>query len=246
MFGGLEKFFKKRSLAAFEAGVVLINELEPAIQKLTDDELAAESAKLKAQMTAAPDAAAETAVLGEILPCAFALVREAAKRALGQRPFDVQLLGGMVLHQGAVAEMMTGEGKTLAAVAPAYLNALAGRGVHIVTVNEYLARRDAVWMGQIYRALGLSVACLVPNAAFLYDPEWKVPEDAEQAQQKKKWKRPAAFWCSRIFCGPSRGAKRMPRTSPTVRTTSSVLIICAIIWCIGWRTASSAGIISRS
>ena len=86
--------------------------------------------------------------LDDILPEAFALVREAAKRTLGQRPFDVQLLGGLVMHQGAVAEMMTGEGKTLAAVAPAYLNALAGKGVHVVTVNEYLARRDAVWMGR--------------------------------------------------------------------------------------------------
>ena len=96
---------------------------------------------------------AEGALLDDVLPRAFALSREAAKSALGQRPFDVQLLGGIVLHQGAVAEMMTGEGKTLAAVAPAYLNALTGDGVHVVTVNEYLARRDAVWMGQVYGRL---------------------------------------------------------------------------------------------
>ncbi len=195
MFGGIEQFFKKRSLAGFEAGVVLINELESEVAKLTDDEVKAESAKLKEQVTAAvaataattdaPDAATEAAALAGILPRAFALAREAAKRALDQRPFDVQLLGGQVLHQGAVAEMMTGEGKTLAAVAPAYLNALAGRGVHVVTVNEYLARRDAVWMGKVYRMLGLTVACLIPNAAFIYDPEWKVPEDAEQLAEKE-------------------------------------------------------------
>ncbi len=134
--------------------------------------------------------------LDDMLPEAFAAVREAAKRTLGQRPFDVQLIGGIVLHRGAVAEMVTGEGKTLAAVAPAYLNALAasssahsggGGGVHVVTVNEYLARRDAVWMGKIYRALGLNVACLVPNAAFAYDPSYvarkyeEYPKDGDAA-----------------------------------------------------------------
>ena len=91
----------------------------------------------------------------------------------------------MVLHRGAVAEMMTGEGKTLAAVAPTYLNALAGKGAHVVTVNEYLARRDAVWMGQIYRALGLTVACIVPRRRIHYDPEWKIPEDAEKLAEKE-------------------------------------------------------------
>jgi len=111
--------------------------------------LRGETAKFKERI-----AAGET--LDDILPRAFAVVREAARRTLGQRPFDSQLMGGMVLHRGAVAEMMTGEGKTLAAVAPTYLNALAGKGAHVVTVNEYLARRDAVWMGQIYRALGLT------------------------------------------------------------------------------------------
>src|SRR5258708_5894770 len=118
--------------------------------------------------------------------CALPISRETAKRTLNQRPFDVQLLGGLVLHQGAVAEMMTGEGKTLAAVAPTYLNALTGKGAHVVTVNEYLARRDAVWMGQIYRALGLTVGCIVPNGAFLYDPEWKIPEDAETLIDKER------------------------------------------------------------
>src|ERR687891_275901 len=98
--------------------------------------------------------------LDDILVPAFATVREAAKRTLGQRHFDVQLIGGMVLHEGSIAEMRTGEGKTLVATLPVYLNALAGRGVHVVTVNDYLARRDAEWMGQIYQFLGLSVGCI--------------------------------------------------------------------------------------
>ena len=112
-------------------------------------------------------------------------MREAAKRTLGQRPFDVQLLGGLVLHRGAVAEMMTGEGKTLAGVAPAYLNALGGEGVHVVTVNEYLSRRDAVWMGKIYRLLGLTVGSIIPGAAFIYDPEWELPKKEEEVAEKE-------------------------------------------------------------
>jgi preprotein translocase subunit SecA len=179
MFDSIKKIFHKRSLASLQLKVEEINALEPEMAKLGDEELKTESLKLKERV-------ANGETLDDILPRAFALAREAAQRTLGQRPFDVQLLGGLVLHRGAVAEMMTGEGKTLAAVAPAYLNALAGQGVHVVTVNEYLARRDAVWMGQIYRALGLSVACLVPNAAFLYDPEWKVPEDTGKMIDKER------------------------------------------------------------
>src|ERR687888_516142 len=99
--------------------------------------------------------------LDDLLPAAFATVREAAKRTLGQRHFDVQLIGGMVLHEGGIAEMKTGEGKTLVATLPVYLNALAGKGVHVVTVNDYLARRDSAWMGQVYGFLGLSVGCIV-------------------------------------------------------------------------------------
>lgn len=108
--------------------------------------------------------------LDAILPEAFALVRESSSRTLRQRHFDVQLIGGIVLHRGMISEMVTGEGKTLTATAPAYLNALSGKGVHVITVNDYLARRDAVWMGQIYHALGLSVGCLTHEAAYLYDP----------------------------------------------------------------------------
>jgi len=163
MFTFLKKIFQKRSLDTLYLKVREINDLEVEFEKLNDEELESESKNLK-------DRAKNGESLDDLIPKAFALTREAAKRTLGQRPFDVQLLGGLVLHQGAVAEMVTGEGKTLAAVAPAYLNALSGKGAHVVTVNEYLARRDTVWMGQVYRALGLSVACLVPNAAFLYDP----------------------------------------------------------------------------
>lgn len=193
MFGGIKQFFQKRSLAALEERVKAVNALAPEIEKLSDEGLKEESNKLKELVIQQKGQGAEAlqAVLNEALPRAFALVREAAKRTLNQRPFDVQLLGGMVLHEGGVAEMMTGEGKTLAAVAPAYLNALTGRGVHVVTVNEYLARRDAVWMGQIYRALGLSVACLVPNAAFVYDPLYKAPEEgAANAKDAKSAQNP--------------------------------------------------------
>jgi preprotein translocase subunit SecA len=142
-----------------------INKLEPEIQRLSSADLIEESSKLR-------ESVKNGAALDEVLPRAFALVREAAKRTLGQRHFDVQLMGGIVLHRGQIAEMATGEGKTLAATAPAYLNALTGKGVHIVTVNEYLAKRDTVWMGQIYHALGLSVACLVHERALIYDPDF--------------------------------------------------------------------------
>ena len=154
------------------AKVAEINALEPEIAALADDQLKMESENLKARIQGG-----ET--VDGILVRAFALSRETAKRTLGQRPFDVQLLGGMVLHQGGVAEMMTGEGKTLSAVAPTYLNALAGKGAHVITVNEYLARRDAVWMGQVYYALGLTVACIVPGGAFLYDPLYQAPEEGD-------------------------------------------------------------------
>lgn len=145
-----------------------INRFEPEIQQLTATGLLEESTKLRDQIK-------NGILLDDILPRAFALAREAAKRTLGQRHFDVQLMGGIALHRGQIAEMSTGEGKTLAATAPAYLNALAGRGVHVVTVNEYLAKRDTVWMGQIYHTLGLKVACLTHDSAFLYDPTYKIP-----------------------------------------------------------------------
>src|SRR5246127_2768545 len=134
--------------------VSAINELEPQLEVMSDDGLRERTAHFKQQL-------ADGAELDDILVDAFATVREAARRTLGQRHFDVQLMGGIVLHRGMIAEMKTGEGKTLVATLPVYLNALAGNGVHVVTVNDYLARRDAEWMGQIYRFLGLTVGCIV-------------------------------------------------------------------------------------
>ena len=130
------------------------NAIEPELVGLSDDDLRARTAMFWERLAGGQS-------LDELLPEAFATVREGAKRTLGQRPFDVQLLGGMVLHRGMIAEMKTGEGKTLVATLPVYLNALAGKGVHVVTVNDYLASRDSEWMGQIYRFLGLSVGCIV-------------------------------------------------------------------------------------
>ncbi len=134
--------------------VAAINDLEPALVELTDDDLRARTPWLKERL-------AKGETLDDLLVDAFATVREAAKRALGQRPFDVQLMGGIVLHRGLIAEMKTGEGKTLVATMPVYLNALAGKGLHVVTVNDYLAHRDAEWMGRIYTFLGLKVGCIV-------------------------------------------------------------------------------------
>ena len=147
--------------------VVQINSLEPEIAKISDEFLPNETEKLKAKLK-------DGTAIGAVLPHAFALVREAAKRTLHQRHYDVQLMGAVVLAEGKIVEMRTGEGKTLAATAPVYLHALKGEGVHVVTVNEYLAKRDAVWMGQIYHALGMKVACLVHEGALLYDPDFKV------------------------------------------------------------------------
>jgi preprotein translocase subunit SecA len=158
----------ERFLKSIRPAIARINELEPEVQKLSDDELRARTAAFKERIADAVKDAAdkddskrrEQEALEEILPEAFALVREASKRTTGMRHFDVQMIGGIVLHQGKIAEMRTGEGKTLVATLPAYLNALTGRGVHVVTVNDYLAARDAEWMGQIYRFLGLTVGCI--------------------------------------------------------------------------------------
>ena len=133
-----------------------INALEPQLQELTDDELAGQTAKFR-------DLLAEGKTLDDILPEAFATVREASIRVLGMRHFDVQMIGGIVLHRGEIAEMRTGEGKTLVATLATYLNAIEGKGVHVVTVNDYLARRDAEWMGRLHRFLGLTIGTIVPN-----------------------------------------------------------------------------------
>ncbi len=143
-----------RKIKRFRPVVGPINALEPELEILSDEALRARTVEFRKQVAEGTD-------IDDLLVPAFATVREAAKRTLGQRHFDMQLIGGMVLHAGKIAEMKTGEGKTLVATLPVYLNALAGKGVHVVTVNDYLARRDAEWMGQIYKFLGLTVGCIV-------------------------------------------------------------------------------------
>jgi preprotein translocase subunit SecA len=150
-----------------------VNALEERFNALSDDELKACTPAFRERLTKGES-------LDDLAPEAFAAVREVSRRQLGQRHFDVQLIGGMILHQGDIAEMRTGEGKTLVATLPAYLNALSGKGVHVVTVNDYLSRRDAVWMGQIYHALGLSVGVINHESSFVYDPA-HVPEEVAAA-----------------------------------------------------------------
>ena len=172
VFGSRNERLVKRLMKSTEQ----INALEDSLSALSDEALRARTDGLR-------DRLAEGASLDDLLPEAFAVVREAGKRVLGMRHFDVQLVGGMVLHNGKIAEMRTGEGKTLVATLAAYLNALPAKGVHIVTVNDYLARRDAAWMGQVYHALGLSVGVInssggmgPDNASFLFDPSYEPTE----------------------------------------------------------------------
>ena len=152
-----------KTVKSYEPLIQKINGFEPAISALSDEDLKKKTHEFKRRLT-------EGQTLDDILPEAFAVVREASKRTLGQRHYNVQLAGGIILHQGKIAEMKTGEGKTLVATLPTYLNALTGKGVHIVTVNDYLARRDAVWMGQIHAFLGLSVGVINHDSSYLYDP----------------------------------------------------------------------------
>src|SRR3989338_2139974 len=174
----------KKSLISMRGGkapseIGKINEMENELQDFSDADLKKEGEKLRGSAREGKD-------LNELLPRAFAVVREVSKRTLGQRHYDVQLWGGLVLHKGEIAEMKTGEGKTLASTAPIYLNALSGEGVHIITVNEYLAKRDTIWMGKVYDFLGLSVACLIHDGAFMYDPYWKMSkEEIEKADKER-------------------------------------------------------------
>ena len=155
-FNFLNKLFgstNDRKINALLPIVEKINLIEKDIEKLSDKQILEKATALK-------EISRNNAKTEDILPEAFALVREASKRTIGQRHYDVQLMGGIVLHQGKIAEMKTGEGKTLVATLSAFLNALSGKGVHIITVNDYLAKRDAEWMGKIYKFLGLTVGCL--------------------------------------------------------------------------------------
>jgi len=169
----------EKQLKRLQPSVDRINSLEPEFEKLTDAELRAKTDEFKARLSSGES-------LDGLLSQAYAAVREAAKRTIRQRHFDVQLMGGIVLHQGKIAEMATGEGKTLVATLPLYLNALTGKGCHLVTVNDYLARRDCHWMGPIYHALGISVACInpqkgsdQPSPSYIYDPGYE--------SEDKKW-----------------------------------------------------------
>ena len=162
MLGFLKRFLgdnNDKEIARYRKVVEKINSLEPAMQNLTDDKLTGYTAKFKERL-----ASGET--LDDILPEAFAVTREASRRVLGMRHFDVQLIGGMCLHEGRIAEMRTGEGKTLVATLAVYLNALTGKGVHMVTVNDYLARRDSEWMGHLYKFLGLTVGLIAHDMDF--------------------------------------------------------------------------------
>src|ERR1700733_295710 len=163
----------EREIKALQPLVVKINDLEPAMQQLSDIDLAAKTIDFKERL-------GRGASLDDILPEAFAVVREAGRRVLNMRHFDVQMIGGMVLHKGQIAEMKTGEGKTLVATAPTYLNALSGKGVHIVTVKASLAKPSAEWMGQVYHALGMTTGVIVHEAGFVFDPEFNSQEHPDE------------------------------------------------------------------
>ena len=176
----------EKAVKRFEKTIERINALEPEMQALSDEQLHAKTDEFRGRIK-------NGEALDDILDEAFAAVREAGKRTIKQRHFDVQLIGGIVLHLGRIAEMKTGEGKTLVATLPSYLNALDGDGVHVVTVNDYLSKRDCYWMGPIYYMLGISVATIQHEASFVYDPAY-VTED-------KSWP----------TCAPSRGARHTRR-----------------------------------
>ena len=173
----------ERLLKDLQPHVDQINELEPQFADLRDDDLSATTFELRARLRSG-----ET--MEDVLPDAFAAVREASRRVLGMRHFDVQLIGGLVLHQGKIAEMRTGEGKTLVATLAAYLNAIDGRSVHVVTVNDYLAKRDASWMGEVYTFMGLSIGCLQQNdQSFIFDENYRseIPEDGQGEDASSKF-----------------------------------------------------------
>ena len=174
----------ERTLKRLRPMVNEINELEPEFQALSDEELRAKTDEFRERL-------ADGEMVDDLLPEAFAAVREASRRTLGMRHFDVQLIGGMVLHEGKIAEMKTGEGKTLVATLPLYLNALEGKGAHLVTVNDYLARRDGGWMGRIYHALGLTTGVIIHEVSAIFDPDYD-DERANQADDRLLHWRPVS------------------------------------------------------
>ncbi|MBI4250619.1 preprotein translocase subunit SecA [Candidatus Uhrbacteria bacterium] len=192
----LANFFgdpNKKVIEELRAIVDTVNAREGDFSHITNDELRSQTARLRERLK-------KGEMLDTLLSEAFACVREAAKRILKQRHFDVQLMGGVVLHRGQIAEMRTGEGKTLTATAPVYLNALTGKGVHVVTVNDYLAKRDAVWMGRVYHALGLSIGCIQHEAAFLFDPTYQA--QAQRAEENADSEQTASYEIEHDFLRP--------------------------------------------
>lgn len=173
MLGLLKRILdsNEKEVKKFQKKVEVINSLEPEIEKLSDSQLKEKTNYLKGELSTGKS-------LDDIMPEAFAVVREVSERTIGLRHFDVQMIGGMVLNQGRIAEMRTGEGKTLVATLPVYLNALTGNGVHVVTVNDYLAKRDARWMGPIYHFLGFKTGIIQHDAAYMYDPEYIIEDEA--------------------------------------------------------------------
>ena len=195
-FKKIKKLFNdphRKALRLYSPVVTAVNALESTLSALSDEELRGKTAEFRKKLVdggsetdAAKIAEKQDTILEEILPEAFAVVREAAKRTLGQRHFDVQLIGGAILHHHSIAEMRTGEGKTLVATLPAYLNALTGRGVHIITVNDYLSRRDAVWMGQVFSFLGLTVGVINHESSFIYDRTHQAVHASALGQPEKE------------------------------------------------------------
>ncbi|HPD08059.1 MAG TPA: preprotein translocase subunit SecA, partial [Patescibacteria group bacterium] len=193
----------ERVIKSLQPTLNLINEWESRVADKTQEELQQRTQEFRAQYSAIAkekDLKEAENYLDEILPEAFAMVREVSKRTLGQRHFDVQLIGGIILHRGEIAEMKTGEGKTLVATLPLYLNALSGQGVHLVTVNDYLARIGAGWMGPIYNYLGVSVAVIIHDQALQYDPTYN---DESQYDERLRHFRPvsrqAAYACDVLY-----------------------------------------------
>ena len=164
VFGAIKRAFggeyNEKEIGKVRHIIEEVSDLEPETSQLSDDQLAAKTVEFRQRLS-------EGETLDDLAAEAFAVVRETSKRRTGMRHFDVQILGGLILHQGKVTEMRTGEGKTLAATLPIYLNALEGKGAHLITVNDYLAKRDAQWMGQIYHSLGLSVGVLQHDTSYL-------------------------------------------------------------------------------
>ena len=190
MLGFIKKLFdyNEKQLKRYRKIVEKINSLESEVRRLKDEDFPKETEKLKEQIQTGKKS------LDEILPYAYALVREAARRTLGERHYDVQLMAGIALHEGKVAEQKTGEGKTLSATLPLYLNALTGKGVHLVTVNDYLARRDCGWMGTVFHFLGLKTAAIIQDASFIYDPKFFDPNAQDwRLSHLKRISRKAAY-----------------------------------------------------